>query len=70
MKPTMETDRIEGMKKYFNVKTVKDKNEFRCKKCKKGWVLPVTNNHPGNYLQLLNHAYSHEGKKKHPVQFE
>lgn len=51
---------IEGMKKYFNVVEKGGRYEFRCLKCQKGWALPATNNHPGNYLHMLNHAYSHK----------
>lgn len=35
-----------------------------CKGCNKGWALPKDNNHPGNLLKLLEHAYSHKSKTK------
>jgi hypothetical protein len=58
-----QKDNIEGMKKYFRVVEKSGRYEFWCLKCKKGWGLPSTNNHPGNYLHMLNHAYSHIKKK-------
>lgn len=54
-----QEDNIEGMKKYFRVDKKSGRYEFRCLKCSKGWALKATSNHPGNYLHLLNHAYSH-----------
>jgi len=56
-------DNIEGMKQYFDVTERKGRYEFRCLKCQKGWSLASNNNHPGNYLHLLNHAYSHIKRK-------
>ncbi len=50
---------IEGMKKYFRVVEKAENYEFHCLKCKQGWALKRKSNHPGNYLHLLNHAYSH-----------
>src|SRR5262245_30671713 len=62
MSEETKLDNIEGLKKYYNVTEGPEQNEFWCKRCKRGWALSKTNNHPGNYLHLLNHAYSHEKK--------
>lgn len=53
-------DNIEGMKKFFRIVERGNQREFWCLKCKKGWGLPIGNNHPGNYLHMLNHAYGHK----------
>jgi len=52
-------DNIEKMREFFKITERKGRYEFRCLKCSMGWALPTTNRHPGNYLHLLNHAYSH-----------
>lgn len=55
----------EGMKKYFHVIVGPEQTEFWCKRCKRGWALSNSSNHPGNYLHLLDHAYGHlKGKGK------
>lgn len=35
-----------------------------CRKCGRGWSLPKSNDRPGNLLHLLNHARSHDAKRK------
>jgi hypothetical protein len=53
-------DVVDGMKKYFRVVEKGEHREFWCLKCKQGWQLRTANNHPGNYLKLLDHAHSHD----------
>ena len=50
---------IENLKQYFRIAETPTRYELRCLKCKQGWALMKGNTHPGNFLHLLNHAYSH-----------
>lgn len=46
---------------YYDVIERKGRWEFRCKRCREGWSLPISDNpHPGNLLTMLNHAKSHD----------
>lgn len=52
---------LERLKEYFTVEESEKAFQFSCKKCAKAWELKKGGEqHPGNILHLLNHAYGHK----------
>ena len=53
-----------GLSTYYDCKQSGAQWEFRCKVCRAGWSLPVSDRpHPGNILSLFNHAYGHKERR-------
>lgn len=56
---TLEAENIERLKAYYDIIDEKDYRKFFCKGCNKGWQLLLIDNHPNNYLKMLDHAFGH-----------
>ena len=55
---------LEALKKYFNIKKAGSLYEVRCKRCSKGWGVPLADADNFNPLGLFNHAFMHEDAGK------
>lgn len=51
---------LESLMQYFNIEADESGRTIKCKECPQQWHLKKGGEeHPGNFLHLLNHAYGH-----------